>query len=69
MKKIILLVTVFAAITFASCSKEKNCKCTQSMEGIDDVVTELKIQKGDCSDMNITQTVGAHTQTLKCVEQ
>ena len=69
MKKFILLLAVVTAIAVSSCSKEKNCKCTQSMEGMDDVVTELTIQDGDCSDSDMTQTIGTVQQTLKCVEQ
>ncbi len=64
-----LLLAVVSAVAVSSCSTEKNCKCTQSLEGMDNIVTELTIQEGDCSDSDLTQTVGGMTQTLTCVEQ
>lgn len=45
MKKIILLVAVVVAISFASCKKERSCVCTQTLSG-QTVVTTTKVKSG-----------------------
>ena len=74
MKKVLLLMAVATMIGFCSCNKSKDCKCTttQTIPGMDPVVTEttLTIEKGNCSDSNATQTssIGGQsiTQVIEC---
>jgi len=76
MKKVLLLMAVAAMIGLCSCNKSKDCKCTttQTLPGLDPVVTEttMTIEKGKCSDGNATQTtnVGGQTMTqvIECSE-
>ena len=65
MKKIILVLAVFAAIGFTSCNKEKDCVCTSTFMGTSTVGPEFTIDDGDCSDGN-SSTSGIVT---KCEEQ
>ena len=51
MKKVILAIAVLAMIGFASCSKEKQCKCTGKLAGVE-MSTEVTIDKSDsCNDL------------------
>lgn len=75
-------LTIFAAIAFvfalSSCNKAKDCKCTTfqqwDIEDMTPMTTEstLHIDKGECSDNNITSSMEAmgqhYTQTIECVE-
>lgn len=55
MKKVFLAIAVMAMIGFASCSKEKTCKCTYETS-IGGIVSEFPlgeqtITEGSCSDL------------------
>ncbi len=70
MKRLALLLGVLTVIAFSSCSKEKDCECTTTQTGqTDPIITQVHIDDGDCSDMNITQTVGSIEQKMECVEK
>ena len=57
MKRILLGLSVIALISLASCSKEKDCKCTTTttsdlIEGATIVESDVHIEDGKCSDLN-----------------
>ena len=64
MKKVLLSVAAVALlVSFASCSK--TCKCTQKVDG--QVVTTTTMEtKGNCSKLNVKQTVMGMTQETTC---
>ena len=77
MKKTLLLAVVALVFVCVGCNKTTNCKCTttQEWQGImEPSVTETTgtIEKGECSDMNATQTMNAggdtYVATTECVE-
>ena len=70
MKKLTLVLSVFAVIALSSCSKEKDCECTTTVTGsTTKTVSQVHIEEGECSDNNITQTVGTIEQKMECVEK
>ena len=54
MKKVILALAVLAMIGFASCSKEKDCKCTATVSGVSVDLGVYHITEGSCSDLETT---------------
>lgn len=71
MKRILLGLAVIALISLASCSKEKDCKCTTTttsdlVEGATIVESDVRIDEGRCSDLNETNTKLGFTVELKC---
>ena len=52
MKKLLLGFAIIGMISLASCSKEKDCKCTNTVTGMDAITTTVTIDDGKCSDMN-----------------
>ncbi len=51
MKKVFLAIAVIAMIGLASCSKEKQCKCTGKLAGVE-ISKEVTIDKGEkCNDL------------------
>lgn len=78
MKKLFFLSIACMAMMAVSCDKSKDCKCTTtqqwegSMEEPAVTTTTQHIDKGECSDMNATQTMNAggdtYTATIDCVE-
>lgn len=54
MKKVILALAVLAMIGFASCSKEKDCKCTATIGGVSVDLGVTHITEGSCSDLETT---------------
>ena len=51
MKKVLLAIAVLAMIGFASCSKQKQCKCTGTLLGTE-MSTEVTIDRGEsCNDL------------------
>ena len=67
------MAVVFLAV---GCNKSKDCKCLtiQQFQGQEPLVSDtyLHIDKGDCSDNDITQTASmmgeSYTQTIRCDE-
>jgi len=56
MKKVILAIAVVAMIGFASCSKNKQCKCTGTVAGVE-MSTEITIDKSEkCNDYEANYT-------------
>ncbi|MCF0200491.1 MAG: hypothetical protein HUK16_03835 [Bacteroidales bacterium] len=55
MKKVLLAIAVVAMLGFASCSKEKTCKCTYDVNAFGVTTTvplpERTITSGSCSDL------------------
>lgn len=50
MKKIFLAIAVIAMVAFASCSKQKQCKCTGKVAGVE-MSAEITIDKSEnCND-------------------
>ena len=74
MKKIFAILAVIASVALVGCSKSKDCNCTvtQTMPGMEPMVTEAvyTANDGDCSDLNATTTSSVAgqtiTQTIKC---
>lgn len=70
MKKILLAFAVVGMITLASCSKEKDCKCTTSITGDaianSSTTTTVHIEDGKCRDMNSETTVLGITSKVVC---
>ena len=54
MKKVILAIAVLAMIGLASCSKEKDCKCTATLYGVSVDLGTYHITEGSCSDLETT---------------
>lgn len=51
MKKVLLAIAVVAMIGLASCSKQKQCKCTGTLLGTE-MSTEVTIDRdGSCNDL------------------
>lgn len=69
MKKFILVLGVFAAVALTSCSKEKDCECTTSIENLADQLVDKTIDDGECGDMNMETTTMGVTATTKCIEK
>lgn len=72
MKKITVLAVALLAISFASCKKDRVCKCTDTDSNGDVTVYEatlVKSSKGDakdaCSNSSHTETSGGQTGTSK----
>lgn len=77
MKKRIILACVAIAFLAVGCNKKKNCQCTisQVWRNIGEpmiTTVQTEIDKGDCSDLNMTQTMQAggdtYEQITECVE-
>lgn len=70
-KNLFIATLLIGGFALTSCSKEKTCECTTSsdMIGIDDIVTTVTIDEGDCSDGNSTTTTNGITASVNCVEQ
>ena len=71
MKKILLGLSVIALISFASCSKEKDCKCTTTttsdvIEGATIIESVVHIDDGKCSDLNKEDTKLGIKVVVKC---
>ena len=55
MKKVLLAIAVVAMMVLgASCSKEKDCKCTATVGGVTVEVGTYHIEEGSCSDLETT---------------
>ena len=55
MKKVLLFIGVVAMMVLgASCSKEKDCKCTATVGGVSVEVGTYHIEEGNCSDLETT---------------
>lgn len=70
-----MIVAVAAmALCAVSCNKTKDCTCTttQSMPGMDPIVTTttMPVEGGKCDDLNATSTTntpdGKIVQTIEC---
>ena len=72
MKKV-LFIAVLGLIAFSSCKKEKDCECTSTITGMPiastPVVTSVKIEDKECSDLNTTTTAGILTTKMECKEK
>lgn len=77
MKKRIILASIALVFLAVGCNKAKDCKCTitQEWQNIGEpmvTTTNQHIDKGDCSDLNVTQTMNGggdtYVQTIDCVE-
>lgn len=72
MKKLLLLVAVFTAFSFASCKKDHTCTCTESYSdgspGSTMVYTITNAKKGDAKKACISSTSvdGSVTTTSTC---
>lgn len=63
MKKVLAIVAVVAAVVcFASC--KKTCTCVTTQNGV--TVMTVEQQASNCSELNVTQTVGGFVQETKC---
>ncbi|MDD4216632.1 MAG: hypothetical protein PHZ24_04770 [Bacteroidales bacterium] len=70
MKKLLLGFAVIGMISLASCSKERDCKCTTSITG-DSIATSsststVHIEDGRCRDMNSETTILGITSKVVC---
>ena len=55
MKKVLLVIGVVAMMFLgASCSKEKDCKCTATVGGVPVDLGTYHIEEGSCSDLETT---------------
>ena len=53
MKKVLLALAVIGMIGFASCTKEKNCKCTyKDAQGVEQEFTST-LDEGSCADLEV----------------
>ncbi len=68
MKKLLLGLAVIGMITLVGCSKEKDCECVSSQDGMDDVTQTVTIEDGDCADMDQEVTTGGMTLKTVCKE-
>ena len=58
MKKVFLAIGIVAMMVLgASCSKEKDCKCTATVGGVSVEVGTYHIEEGSCSDLETTIVV------------
>ena len=68
MQKRIILASIALVFLAVGCNKTKECKCetTQEWQNIGEPMTtqtQVTIDKGDCTDMNATQTMNAGGDT------
>ena len=55
MKKVFLAIGIVAMMVLAaSCSKEKDCKCTAKVGGVSVEIGTWHIEEGSCSDLETT---------------
>ena len=72
MKKLLLIVAVITAFSFVSCTKDRTCTCTDSVNGTvvgdPDVITYNKSNKGDARENCMSYTVvdGSTTTKREC---
>jgi len=65
MKKVMIALGAFAMISLASCSKEKDCECTTTIDGGNAQTSEQVVEDGDCEDLNqTTETQGVETKIV-----
>jgi uncharacterized protein YcfL len=60
MKKVFLAAFV-AGLTLASCSSEKDCECSTSINGVVQTTSTQTIEDGECEDLNSTSGPAAVT--------
>lgn len=68
MKRVLLSLAVIAMIGLASCNKEKTCECVTEAAGMSST-TEVVIEEGDCSDMDLESSTMGITSKLTCTEK
>ena len=68
MKKVLLVIAVVAMIGFASCSKEKVCKCSYDITLLGNTTTvqlgERTITEGSCKDLENNGAWSAQVGTI-----
>ena len=69
MKKLLFVFGIMSVLAFSSCSKDKTCTCTSTMNGTVVASQEAKITDGECSDSNSESTISGITTSTKCVEK
>ncbi len=66
MKKALIGFAVICMFFLASCSKERDCKCTTTINDEEFSVVTVHIEDGRCRDLNSETSVAGITTEVKC---